>query len=48
MRWLARILLALGVLFSLSAFLPADIGNLQPLWPFAPRGRARAWRDSSS
>jgi len=37
MRWLARILLALGVLFSLSAFLPADIGNLQPLWPFAPR-----------
>lgn len=37
MRWLARILLALGVLFCLSAFLPADIGNLQLLWPFAPQ-----------
>ena len=37
MRWLARILLALGMLFCLSAFLPADIGNLQLLWPFAPR-----------
>ena len=36
MRWLARILLALGVLFCLSAFLQADIGNLQLLWPFAP------------
>jgi len=37
MRWLARILLALGVLFCLSALLPADIGNLQLMWPFAPR-----------
>ena len=36
MRWFARILLALAVLFCLSAFLPADIGNWQPLWPFAP------------
>ena len=36
MRWLARILLVLGVLFCLSAILPADVGNLQPLWPFAP------------
>ena len=37
MRWLARILLSLGALFCLSAFLPADIGTLQLLWPFAPR-----------
>ena len=36
MRWLARILLALGVLFCLSAILPADVGNLQLLWPFTP------------
>ena len=36
MRWLARILLVLGMLFCLSAILPADVGNLQPLWPFAP------------
>jgi protein-S-isoprenylcysteine O-methyltransferase Ste14 len=37
MRWLARILVALGALFCLSALLPADIGSLQLLWPFAPR-----------
>jgi protein-S-isoprenylcysteine O-methyltransferase Ste14 len=37
MRWLARILLALGVLFCLSAFLPADIVTLHLWWPFAPR-----------
>jgi protein-S-isoprenylcysteine O-methyltransferase Ste14 len=36
MRWLARILLALAVLFCLSAFLPAGTGSLQLLWPFAP------------
>jgi protein-S-isoprenylcysteine O-methyltransferase Ste14 len=36
MRWLARILLAVGILFCLSAVLPTDIGNLQLLWPFAP------------
>jgi protein-S-isoprenylcysteine O-methyltransferase Ste14 len=37
MRWLARILFAVGLLFCLSAFLPADIGNFQLFWPFAPR-----------
>jgi protein-S-isoprenylcysteine O-methyltransferase Ste14 len=34
MRWLARILLGLGVLFCLSAFLPADVGSFQWMWPF--------------
>jgi hypothetical protein len=37
MRWLARILLAVGMLFCLSAVLPTDIGNFQLLRPFAPR-----------
>jgi len=36
MRWLARILLALGMLFCLSSFLPASIGD-QMTWPFALR-----------